>query len=285
MMVTIMSFVYESLKLTLLFIKLPNALFSLLIAFKIKGLSKYILNHLFYLAFICWSVYISLDGVLYVIAPNGKLAYILANVMRDIGVLMLAFTPLCFILASFIIKEGEEIALNMKKGRMIFTVVVSFVIALVMILTDTIVVRDSSKPGKPFIDPSLLPPTTVNFKVTFDSVSLQGQASSFFILAFVAWYVASVLLMFVQQSRESGAKRNRTRFIMIGMLAIPAGICYFVLLPCVVPVSQEPNLQPWFNLAGQLVWATSPVLVYFGMRIKVPDEVVKVMEQPQKDRS
>ncbi|MEX2680077.1 MAG: hypothetical protein Q6373_000625 [Candidatus Sigynarchaeota archaeon] len=279
-----MSFVYESLKLTLLFIKIPNSLFTLALALKIKSQSKYILNYLFYIAFICWSVYIGLDGVLYIIAPNGEFAYTLANIMRDLGVLMLAFTPLCFILASFIIKEGEEIALQVKKTRLVFTFVVSFSLALIMILTDTIVVRDLTKPGKPIIDPSLLPPTGA-FRVTFDSVTLQGQVSSFFILAFVAWYIASVLLMFIQQSRESGAKKIRTRLIMTGMLMIPAGICYFILLPYVFPASQTPNLQPWFNLAGQLAWATSPVLVFLGMRVRVPEEEKKLTVPIQKSPS
>jgi hypothetical protein len=263
-----MSFVFEIPKMILLFIKLPNALFSLAIAFKIKGMSKYILNHLFYIAFVCWSVYIGMDGVLYIIAPNNASTYVLANMMRDLAIFMLAFIPLCFIQASFIIKEGEEIATHVKKVRVVSTFIVSFVIAIIMVLNDTIVVKDLTKPGKPIIDPSLLPPTGL-FRVTFDSVSLQGQVSSFFILAFVAWYVASVLLMFVQQSRESGLKKNRSRFIMLGMLMIPAGICYFVLLPYIYPPSQTTTLQPWFNLVGQLIWAMSPVLVYLGMRLRV----------------
>jgi hypothetical protein len=278
-----MSFVFEPLKMTLLFIKIPNALFSLAIAFKIKSLSKYILNYLFYLAFICWSVYISMDSVLYIIAPNGEFAFILANMMRDLGAFMLAFTPLCFIQAGFIIKEGEEIALHVKKKRVVYTFLVSFIIALVMVLTDTIVVRDQTKPGKPIIDPSLLPPPPDTFRVTFDSITLQGQVSSFFILVFVAWYVASVLLMFVQQSRESGLKKNRSRFVMLGMLMIPAGICYFVLLPYTFPASQTPDFQPWINFIGHVIWAMSPVLVYLGMRLKVPEEVVNATIPLQKN--
>jgi hypothetical protein len=269
-----MSFVYEPLKMLLLFIKIPNALFSLLIAFKIKRMSKYILNHLFYMAFICWSVYIGTDCVLYAIAANSEFAYIIANMMRDLGVFMLAFTPLCFIQAGFIIKEGEEIALHTKNKRVIFTFLITFVIAVILALTDTIVVMDLTPPGTQIIEPSLLPPTGA-FKVTFDSITLQGQVSTFFIFVFVAWYVASVLLMFVQQSRESGSKRKRSQLIMLGMLMIPVGICYYLLYKSLLLVFQPltpVDLRPWFDLIGHVIWAMSPVLVFLGMRLKVLEE-------------
>ncbi len=215
-----MSFIFESLKMILLFIKIPNALFTLAIALKIKSQSKYILNHLFYMAFICWSVYISMDGVLYIIAPNGAFLFTLANVLRDLAVFMLAFIPLIFIQASFVIKEGEEIALHVKKTRLVSTFIVSFVIAVVMVLTDTVIVVQGGFP----VDPQLLPPSG-KFTVKFDNLTLLGQISTYFILVFVAWYVCSVLLMSVQQTRESGRKRTRSRFLMFGMLMIPAGIC------------------------------------------------------------
>lgn len=271
-MIKEMSFVYEPLRMILLAIKIPNALFSLGIAFKIKGMSRYILNQMFFLAFIGWSVYISTDALLYIVAANNAAAFSFANIMRDVGVFMLAFTPFCFLQASFIIKEGEEIALHEKKKRLIFAFVITFVMALILALTDTIIVRDLTLPGKPIIDPSLLPPSGA-FRVTFDSVTVQGQVSTFFILVFVAWYIASVLLMFIQQSRESGLKKTRSWFIMLGILMIPIGILYFILLPYVFPMSQNANVQPWVNLIGHVIWAMSPVLVFLGMRLKVPERL------------
>jgi hypothetical protein len=67
-------------------------------------------------------------------------------------------------------------------------------------------------------------------------------------------------------------KKNRSQFIMLGMLMVPTGICYFILLPYVLPVSQTVDMQPWVNLIGHLIWAMSPVLVFLGMRLKVPEE-------------
>ncbi len=274
-----MSFVYEPLKMVMLFIKIPNALFSLALAFKIKSLSKYVLNYLFYIAFVCWSVYISLDGLLFIIAPNSASTLVLANMMRDLVVFMLAFIPLCFIQASFIIKEGEEIALNVKKTRVVSTFIVSFAIAIVMALTDTIIVVTNTKPPV-VIDPQMLPPTG-SFTVKFDNITPLGVLSSYFILAFVAWYICSVLLMTVQQARESGRKRTRSRFIMFGFLMIPVGICYFILTAYLVIGS---DLRTWVNLGGQLIWAMSPVLVYLGMRLKIPSLEQEIAEKATSEK-
>ncbi|MBN2152347.1 MAG: hypothetical protein JW839_12925 [Candidatus Lokiarchaeota archaeon] len=263
------------------FIKIPNALLALVIALKIRGQSKYILNHLFYLAFICWSVNIAFDGVLYIIAPNGDFLFHAANIIRDFGIFMLAFTPLCFMLASFVIKEGEEVTLHVKKKRLAFTFIMSFLTAVSVALTDTVLVVD--KTTKLPIDPQSLPPAGA-FTVTFDSITPAGQLSSILFLAFVTWYVCSVLLMFSQQARESGRRRARTRLLMFGILMIPVGIIYFILLPYILPTFQAlstTDLRPWVNLIGQLIWATSPVLVYLGIRLGVTAERVGGGELPQ----
>ncbi|MFX0102695.1 MAG: hypothetical protein ACFFCS_24220, partial [Candidatus Hodarchaeota archaeon] len=92
----------DPIKFMLMFVKLINCLFSITIAFKIKKLSKYILNLLFFLAFLGWGVFIASDGILYVIAPFNEHSFLLANILRDLGCIMLAFTPLVFIIAFYV---------------------------------------------------------------------------------------------------------------------------------------------------------------------------------------
>nr|MDO8110749.1 hypothetical protein [Candidatus Sigynarchaeota archaeon] len=265
-----MVFVYEPLKFIMLFLKIPNCLLSIILAFRIKKLSNYILNYLFFISFIGWGIFIGLDGLLYIIAPNGAFLYTLANIFRDVCMIMIALIPLCFIQAGFIIKEGEEIALHEKKLRLILSFIVSFVISIAMISTDSIIVMDkTAHPPHPFL-PDELPPTGA-FSVSFDPNIL----ANLFYISFVAWYVFGVFLMFFQQRREAGVKRNRTRYIMFGILMIPIGIVYFIVQPYIMPLLPVvPGVDPKFvyNLVGQIIWAFSPILVYIGMRVRVPLE-------------
>jgi hypothetical protein len=268
-----MVFVVDPIKFLMLFVKLTNAIISLIIAIKIKRLSKYVLNYLFFLAFTGWSVFIAADGILYVIAPNGEFLFYLANLLRDLGIIMIGLIPLCFVQAGWTIKEGQEIALNKKRKRLIASFIFNFSIIIGAFLFDSINVYNISTLGdKTIIPPSNLPPTG-SFVVGFDSSSLQGIIGILFYLSFVVWYFYGVNLMFSVQKRESGICQKRTRRMMSGIVLIPIGILYFTFLPF---LGLPQLVKPYFLILGQVIWALSPILVYLGLSLQPKEKEMQI---------
>jgi hypothetical protein len=119
------------------------------------------------------------------------------------------------------------------------------------------------------LDPATLPPPG-EFFVNFDTESPAGMFGSAMILVFVGWYVYSVIQMFVVQRGLADTRRARARWIMVGVLMIPAGIMYFIIL------GYLSTGMTWIRLVlvmlGHVIWMLSPVLVYLGMRLRVPIE-------------
>jgi hypothetical protein len=211
-----------------------------------------------------------MDALLFLIAAINPYLFTLANVLRDITIVVIAIIPLCFIIAGEVINEGEEIAIHKKRARMLSAFVINFALAVVMLLADSIKVYDITQPAPwPIIDPATLPPT-VDYVVNFDTESEAGSIGSAMILVFVGWYAYSVILMFVVQRGQAGVRRVRARRIMAGVFMIPAGIVYFILL------GYLHNSINWDRvvlvLLGHVIWMLSPVLVYLGMRLRVPSE-------------
>ncbi len=252
----------ETIKLMMFFVKLPNAIFMLLLAFKIKRLSNYVLNHILFLAFAGWSVFIATDGVLFIIAALGKTEFQVANVLRDVGVLMATLIPLCFIYSGFIIKEGEEIALRGKKVRLFTSLLICFGLAITIILNDSILVID--KLTKTIVLPDNLPPPVDTFSVNFDMMTANGQFSFYLYLSLVAWYFIGIFILFSVRQREKHELRKRLDLLMWSTMMIPFGILYFVFLPF-IPILG--TIKPYFNIVGQVLWALSPVLAYLSLKI------------------
>ena len=263
--------VFDPIKLAMLAVKIPSMVLSLILAFKIKKLSNYILNFLFFIAYVGWATFIGTDALLYVIAPWNEATYTLANILRDVGITMTGMIPLCFLQASFVIKEGEEVAFQLKRKRLIAIVLANFAITTGVVLFDQILVVS----GGVAMHPSDLPPTG-NFNVTFDArfvivgvndVTLPGFIAFIMYMSFIAWYIFSVGLISSEQRHATGIRRARNLRIIIGILMIPAGITYFVLLPFMrVPG----DLQFIFNVIGQVIWASSSIFVYLGLLLKSP---------------
>ncbi|MHA1891423.1 MAG: hypothetical protein ACTSYS_10580 [Promethearchaeota archaeon] len=251
-------------------VKLINFIFSTLIAVKIRKLSKYILNFLFFVAFISWGLFILTDGILFIIAPNGKELYYTANIIRDLDVFFITVTPLCLLLASFVIKEGEEIAFVKKKKRLMSLYIVNFIIIVLLIVMDRVLVLEDGA----ILSPEQLPPSSSNFSVNFDSLwlilginkdTIEGFLAFIFYLSLCGWYFFAVFQLFYKQKYESSIKRLRAKFIALGIIMIPMGIIYFIIIPFL----KVPSDFKWLtNTIGQVIWASSPLFVFLGMRLK-----------------
>ncbi|HME55011.1 MAG TPA: hypothetical protein VKM55_22590 [Candidatus Lokiarchaeia archaeon] len=247
--------------------KICDCCISIILAISIKRKSKYVLNSLFSMSLLGWATYIGTDAILYQIAPISLFFFKLASVLRDVGMIGISLVPLGYILAAFLLKDGEEITFQRKKKRVILAFIVDFIIILGVILNDSIVVYIQGT--KTPIDPTTLPPM-VPYSVNFDSVTIKGQIAYIFYMSYCIWYFAAVYLMFSIQKGESGRERRRARYIMFGMLMIPVGILYYVLIGPNVPTA----IYPIIDFLGHLIWTSSPILIFLGVRIQmhVPGE-------------
>jgi len=242
--------------------KICDCCMSAFLAIKIKRNSKYILNSLFCFALIGWAIYIGTDTILYQLAPINLFFFNFANLLRDIGMIGISLVPLGYILAAFLIKDGEEITFQQKKKRLFIAFIVNFAIIIGVIVNDSIVVY--MKGTKIPIDPATLPPT-VPYSVNFDAVTINGQIAFIFYMSYVAWYLAAIYLIFSVQKRKSGLEQRRAKFIMYGMLMIPVGITYYVLLGFLkVPA----DIYAYLDILGHIIWTLSPVLIYLGVRLQ-----------------
>lgn len=254
--------------------KVSDFFISVVLAIKIKKMSNYVLNTLFFIALIGWASYIGTDAILYEIAPIILVFFNIANLLRHVGMIGISLVPLCYILAAFLIKDGEEITFQQKKKRIILAFVVNFTILMGVIVNDSIVVYVNGT--KIPIDPTTLPPT-VAYSVNFDSVTLKGEIAYIFYMSYCIWYFIAIYLMFSIQKRESGLEKRRARYIMYGMLMIPVGILYYVLLGPNVP----PDVYEMLDILGHIIWTLSPVLIYLGLRIQsnnAPNTIKSIKE-------
>ena len=259
-------FPVEPTKLITLFIKIPCALIAMVIAFRIKKLSNYILNKLFFYAYFAWGITIGLDALLFVIAPIDPILFQIANILRDIDLLVYCITPFMLHLSSYVINDGEEIGLMANKKRLIIPLILYAVIATGVILNDRIVVENINTGAT--IDPSMLPVDffMVPFKVKFN----QNLFAYVFYICFVLWFFYAVSGMFSFQKQLSGMKKTRARQIMWGALCIPLGILYFIFV-AFFKVSTEINII--LMIIGQLIYLSAPILTFLGMRIQVSPKI------------
>ncbi|MBD3188720.1 hypothetical protein GF325_17970 [Candidatus Bathyarchaeota archaeon] len=265
----------DPVKFAMMFVKLFNCFLSIILANKIRKKNRYVLNQLFFIAFLGWGLFIGTDGILFVIAPLSPGLYLFANFLRDVSIICLGLTPFCLIVGGFVIREGEDIAIMVKKKRWISTFFLSLSIVIGILIFDKILIFDETFS---IIPREALPPTN-DFTVSYDIrwilygisssnllIVLPGLLTLIFYLSYIAWYTFSAFQMFFIQRVETGAKKKRAIMFMIGILMIPLGIGYFTIIPF-LPI---PKVFNWiFMLIGQTIWALSPILVFIGFRIKI----------------
>jgi hypothetical protein len=251
--------------LTLFVIKLVTVVFSFVLAFRIRKQSNYVLNRLLFAGLMGWGGYITLDTILYPIAPLSPTLFIVANVLRHFSMVSIGIVPIAFFLAAQVIKNGEDMALRQRRKQVIFWTCVNIALITALIFTDSIVVYNIGPPAK-LINPSTLPPAPgVNYNVNFDTFSVKGQVAFFLYLGYCVWFVGDVIIMGTVIAKQRGPARLRSVLLMLGMLMIPLGISYFVIVGFVpMPI----GIRNVLTIGGQLVWAASPILAYSGFAIK-----------------
>ncbi|MHA1680842.1 MAG: hypothetical protein ACTSUE_07530 [Promethearchaeota archaeon] len=268
-----MSLPIDPVKFCMMFIKLTNCFLSITLSVKIKKKSKYILNYLFFLAFLGWGIFIGTDGVLFVIAPINEALYIIANLLRDLGIVLLGLTPISLIIGAYVIKEGEEIAIRRKMKRLIGSFVLNLTIIIGIIITDTIYIFDGTFS---IISPDSLPPLG-GFSVNFDmrwmliginSTNFLGFISNMFYLTYIIWYGYGALQMLFIARISSGNKKKRARLFMVGIILIPIGIAYFAFIPLLLFWAGLSSITWIFMIFGQIIWGLSPVIVFSGFTVK-----------------
>ena len=251
--------------LTLFVIKLVTVVFSFVLAFRIRKQSNYVLNRLLFVGLIGWGGYITLDTILFPIAPLSPTLFFVADVMRHFSMVSIGIVPIAFFLAAQVIKNGEDMALRQRRKHVIFWACLNIAIITALLFTDSIAVYNIGPPAQ-IIDPSTLPPAPgVNYNVNFDTFSIKGQVAFFIYMGYCVWFVGDVIIMGTVIAKQRGYARLRSVLLMLGMFMIPLGISYFVIVGFVtMPI----DIRNALTIGGQLVWAASPILSYSGFVIK-----------------
>ncbi len=269
----------EPLQISLILPRSINALLILIVLLKLY--KKYLhtifrqrplLNQLYIIGLLGWFGYLSLDIIIPIIAPisfispfpDGKhvgylSAYpslLIANILRDIGLLGAIITSWSYLIAAFSIKYGE---LRTKKV-FLDNKIVMFLIVIFSIITtfgDRVMVE------------------TYNNQV-YTTATWEGIYGVFLVSVIILFFGSGILLFSILKSTvttETDAKyRKKVKFLMYGVIAVIGGNTYWLFLS-----QLRKWFNPWimenglygifgFNWIGHFIWMLSPIFIFLGLK-------------------
>jgi hypothetical protein len=231
--------------------KIINVTLFILLAFAILRQKKdYIINKMYFVAFLCWALYIGMDAILFIFIPVSQTWYFIGNRLRDIGIVgVLSFAFLVY--KSFeIIKDGED---SLNKRRLYIEIGLFVVIAGLLVWVDRVDVFLFSDQSV-LIDPADLPPPDTDFVVKPVVPWYTMILSAIPLILFV--YTVTRLFILVK-GVERKKLRNKMLLLTIGITLIPIGMVYFIIM--------SPIVYAWWSTAiGYTVWTIAPVLIWLS---------------------
>ena len=236
-----------------LVLKLINVLFFVILAFVILRQKRdYIINKMYFAAFLCWVVYIGVDAVIFIFLPVSSTWHFIGNRLRDIGVFSV-LTMAFLIYKSFeIIDKGQD---SLNKTRLYIEVALFAIIGGLLVWVDSIEVYVGST-GE-IIHPENLPPPDIDF-ITQPSVGILTLILS--AVPFILFAYTVVRLMLLTRKVEKKELKIRMRFLTAGISFIPIGMLYFIL------VSMIPIYAWWSTGIGYTLWTIAPILIWLSQR-------------------
>lgn len=246
-----MAVVVDPVRVWLIFPKLLVAAAYLTFGTIIYRKRDYVLNKVFFAAFVSWAVYNGLDAFSNTFAASSVTWFRACSIMWTIQ--MFALYAYAFLIwqAARIIKESEW-GLN---NRLVVTVFVVFmVLAGVLAWTAPLQVLDEA--GTP-IPPGDLPPAGA-FQVTevFNAWTVLLS-----LVPFVAYFLAAYHILGVLRKVDDRARKRRMIFILVGIMLVPLGALYFMFRSLFFPVYSLGS-----SLVGQAFFLGAPVFIYLSQR-------------------
>ncbi len=257
-----MAFIYEELQLFLVVPKLIEAATLLATAVVIRRKSNYVLNKVYFLAFLSWGLAAILDSLMYLIAPNSELFFTIANFGRDLGAVLLNLAWFSFLFAVLIIVRGKQEAL--KRKTLAIAIVWYIIIVIGTIITDNISIVNRVT-GEMILPPDLPPAAGIPFKVT----AIVTPISALFISSTLILLGISIFLLpRVFRKIKDPSDRRRIQLFLTGLILLLAGSLYFMIIVGIRLYTFEAYT------IGYLIWTFAPIFTLLGVR-RSPESAAK----------
>ena len=276
----------EQLQLLLILPKLIESLLFGLCAYELNKkyketplLKRPQLNRVMLIGILGWCVYITLDIIIYIIAPlsfsldvpaDTYMGYhpdfpslVIANILRDIAMFGALTLYWSFIVSSFSIRFGEKKTFNIFRGNPI-----AFILILgingVLIFGDRIKVV-------------MLDNQEVNVSATWT-----GFYGFFLIIIFIQFSLSIIFLIasIISTKRKYGFNttlNKKMTLILLGVTFMGIGNLYWVILGRLVPQLNSLltiiSIRAIFFSVGHLIWMSSAFFMYKATKILIDPDV------------
>ncbi|MBN2157186.1 MAG: hypothetical protein JW776_14170 [Candidatus Lokiarchaeota archaeon] len=238
--------------------KLVNILLFTISAFAILRQKRdYILNKMYFAAFLCWVVYIIADAFVFVLLPISPAVHFIGNRLRDIGVIAVLAMAFLIYKSYDIIKGGQD---SINKTRLYIEIGIFAIIAVWLVIIDSVQVYDLSYN---LIPPEDLPPPGTNYIVQPDVGIMTLILSA---VPFALFIYTVIMLLLLTRKVDKRQLKKKMFLLTIGIAFIPAGMLYFILVGI-------PNIYAWWITAiGYTIWTISPILIWLSQLTSKKDE-------------
>jgi hypothetical protein len=229
--------------------KLIEASLYAIAALKVRKLSKYVVNRLFSLCFILWSIFYILDSIVNLTAAINPDLFNIASIIFSIELVITLFNSFLFLLAIRVIVKGEK---SLKSPFTIVGVILISILAFFTVLNvNTAVVNELGE----IIDPTTLPPSGY-FQIT-QSYTEIGRI--IIMIPILMYFLDCAYLVVIYQKVTDENVKLRMRFMILGLFFIPSGFIINVIL-----TATYVNLSLAQRLITHMFWVIAPLLLYMS---------------------
>jgi hypothetical protein len=245
-----MSFTYMSTEYFLLIPKIIDFFLFLILGVKIYRLKKYVLNQLYCGMFLLWALYMVTDLIIPVTGGNSYEWFVIDTNLWYLQ----QFAAICLsvvgLFATLIIKNGTQ---SITRVKIIIGIAIIIVFSYLITIDGGIYVLDSHDV---IVPPESLPTMGIIRSTTFTGpFCIIGASGALLIII----YAALALVPFL---KKIPSKELQTRMILliVGILMLPTGMIYYILLAIFGPVNF------YSVIVGHMFWALAPIFIWFSQK-------------------
>lgn len=243
--------IVDPVRVWLIIPKMIVAITFLYFAFKIKHQSDYLLNKMFFFAFLSWAIYNTFDSFSFTFAPASYISFIICSVLWALQKVMLnAYSGLIYN-ASNIITKSESRVRN--KKYQIIEITLLLISTVLMIIEAPLQVLDENKD---VIDPKTLP--SLEFFTSAEGFSVISAIAS--VIPLIFYIIATVNLVKVIKKTEDLVSKKKMIVLVIGINLIPIGLLYFLFRSLFFQ-----TYSIWTSMIGQFFFLISPILIFWAL--------------------
>ncbi|UYP44211.1 hypothetical protein NEF87_000496 [Candidatus Lokiarchaeum ossiferum] len=255
----------DELRLWLIIPKMISTFVFIFFGFKIKHQKKFLLNEIFFWAFLTWAIYNFIDCFSFTFAADSFLAFQICSIFWNIQKFLLITYALLVFNAVKVIVYGENKINDLKNHFLEISILIFSLSCLILFVPIKIMDEFNN-----VIEPSSLPPSG-DFHVAEKFNGIGGFAA---IIPFIYFIIASFHLVKILKSTDDETTKKRILMLIIGIDLNPIGMFYFVIRGLCFP-----NYTWLTSLIGQFFILMSPIFIYSSLR-KPKEKIEKIELNP-----